>query len=634
MNSKVNIFLVFLCFSLNVFSQSTFRLEKTKTFFPDWKELEDENIDWYYLIVPENYNKPKAKKIKLAVSVLRSSNATSNSSIIFLQGGPGGSAITSLWRWLDHPLRKVVDIILIDIRGTGFSEPQMCPDLGQSFLKILSENQTSEEDEKEKVAVSMKCQENLIDNGIDINSYNSISVSKDLNALRKSIEISQWHVYGVSYGTFLSQEYAYHFPDDVKSLILDSSISDISDYYDRNTSNYLGSLNKLFDACRNNTECNEEFPNLKEIYFSVIRDLQESPLTVDVDSNMIPSGVFTYNAEDFKIAIHQSLYQREMIEVLPLLIYQFHERKKNSLGILVGAFSGALSLDYGTYYCFTCSEAISNNNINDYYDDASKSTKLKGGLSFYKSDFDVCQDWNKKANTNSDVGRYSQNNEFPVLVFSGGLDPITPISLANETVKNYRNARLILANTFGHVPSLSEAGNEIVTDFVSEEKIIKPEEYSSENIKFVPKVYINKGIYNFGTDINNFDWLFFTPLFVGIFILISFLFYFFLELKNTEQKVLNYSSLVSTFLGLAGIGLLIFSVYDSSETNFYILVFGLLNKYSFIFIFLKLFAFSSLVSILCYLLLFFKVKNRQYYIIFTFSLLVVNAYLFYWGILL
>ena len=131
---------------------------------------------------------------------------------------------------MDHPLRKSHDIILVDLRGTGFSEPKLCPDLGKKFFEILSKNQSEEQDVKDKVKVSLECRQDMINQGLDLNSYNSTSVANDLHALKNVLKIQKWNVYGVSYGTYISQNYAKIFPDDVQTLTLDSSIPNISEY--------------------------------------------------------------------------------------------------------------------------------------------------------------------------------------------------------------------------------------------------------------------------------------------------------------------------------------------------------------------------------------------------------------------
>ncbi|MDR2458299.1 MAG: alpha/beta hydrolase [Clostridiales Family XIII bacterium] len=187
-----------LLYTINLTAKNN--LEKTESFFPDWHEIIQENIDWYFLEVPENLDNP-GKNIKIAVIRLKSTENQSSNSTVFIEGGPGGSAIGDLWRWLGHPLRKENDIILLDIRGTGFSQPELCPGLGNSFLEIFARNDSPENDEKSKTELVIKCKDEFIKKRIDLSSYNSKSIAKDLNALKEAFNYDEWNIYGVSYGT-------------------------------------------------------------------------------------------------------------------------------------------------------------------------------------------------------------------------------------------------------------------------------------------------------------------------------------------------------------------------------------------------------------------------------------------------
>lgn len=629
MKKLLILFLSFFCI-FNIYSQSFIRFEKNETFFPDWRELKDEKIDYYKLSVPENYDNPSGRKIKLAVTVIHS-KSIKNNPVVFVQGGPGGSTISGLWRWLGHPLRDTGDIILIDIRGTGFSEPTMCPDLGKKFFEVLSKNQTPIEDEQEKVKLSIECQQDLINSGVDLNAYNSFSVAKDLNTLKSVLKIDKWNVYGVSYGTFLSQTYANLFPNDIKSLILDSPISDISNYYAENSFNYQTSLNLLFKKCEEDSLCNKEYPNLQQKYNEVVNELIENPITVEVDKSVSKSQKFTYNSEDFKIAIQQSLYQNKLIELIPLMIYQFKDRNVNSLSVLVKAFSGALSLDYGTYFCFTCSEAIPKSNSFHL----KNNNNLK--LSFYKSDVDVCRLWNKNVITNSSrfAEPWLKNNNYPVIVFSGEFDPITPKVFAELTVKKYNNSRLVFANSYGHGPSFSRNGNEILKSFVNENrqnsgKII----FGNNKTNFITNIHLNKGVYNVATSINSFDWLFFTPLFISTLILLSFMCFGIIKFKNINFDLTIIITWITILICLVSLIFLGYSVFKTSLLNSYILAFGLMSAYSFLFFLINLGFLMSIITVSIFIINYKKQKDiLQYFSLVLFSLLVLNMYMIYWGFL-
>ena len=46
--------------------------------------------------------------------------------MLYLEGGPGDSALASIEVWLNSPFRQTRDIVLLDQRGTGYSDPRLC----------------------------------------------------------------------------------------------------------------------------------------------------------------------------------------------------------------------------------------------------------------------------------------------------------------------------------------------------------------------------------------------------------------------------------------------------------------------------------------------------------------------------
>ncbi|RTZ01738.1 alpha/beta fold hydrolase [Flavobacterium bomense] len=627
--------LIFFLISTVAFSQT--KLEKTKTYFPDSKDLKKEKIDWYRFTVPENWDKSDERKISLAVSVLKCKKDLKKEPIVFIQGGPGGNTIEGISFWVSHPLRENHDIVLVDLRGTGFSEPKLCPDLGKKLFQILSKNQSKEQDVKDKVQVSLECKQDMIDKGIDLNSYNSISVINDLHALKTELKISKWNVYGVSYGTYISQNYAKIYPDDIRALVLDSSIPDISEYYTNNTENYILSLNKLFKSCKENSEYNKQYPNLEDVYYSNITNLEKNPITVDVDKTIIPSGKFTYNAEDYKTAIQQSFYDKRLIEVIPLLIYQFRERNTATLASLVQAFSGALSLNYGTYFCFTCNEVIPFNNLQKYDSISSSYNKLHGGISFYKSDFDVCNEWKKKEKNTKNILSLRNNNPFKVLILSGGFDPITPSYFAKKTADNFnQNVQIINGYTYGHGLGFTRSGSFIINNFFENKPITDSlrQYFDKKEIKFKTNITLNNGIIGMTGDINTKQWYYFIPLLVSL--LIIFVLSIFSLTKMIVKK--NKSNITTLLFFLTSMSLLIFvvsialGVYNTMNDNFYLLAFGLSSSWNFAFIIYKISLFLSIITFIISLIKVFKNNIPLYFMMFL-SIGIIHYYFISWNFL-
>ncbi|RVU91203.1 alpha/beta fold hydrolase [Flavobacterium columnare] len=642
MKKIIKLFLLLNLFITPLFSQnSAVKLEKTTTFFPEQEEINQDNIDWYFLTVPENWEQLSGKKIKIAVAILKNTSKNKNSNpVIYLEGGPGGSAIEGIWSFLKHPLREKSDIVLVDVRGTGNSLPKFCPDLGKKILEILAKNQNAVEDEKQKTLAAMACKQDLISRDIDLNAYNSKSIAKDLNALKLALKYKNWNVYGASYGTYVAQVYANDFPNDIESLILDSSIADIGNYYNGNSENYVSSLNKVFTACENDPNCNKQYPNLEKVYYETIEKLTKNPITVGVDKKIIPSGNFTYNAEDFKVAIQQGLYNKKLIQVIPLLINQFNKGDKNTLSSLVAAFSGALSLDYGQYYCVSCNEAIPNNSLEKFNSTAQKFEKLKGGLSFYKSDFLVCDKWN--FGTTNKKGLNDLSNlatlKSPVLVFSGAFDPITPAKNGIVIADRFENSYLINAPISGHVPSFSKMGSQVVNEFIQNpSKKPDAKEFETNNkVRFINEVEINGGVSNFGNSLNEFNLLFFAPLFIAVVVMLVAIFSFsfgFFKMQEARDKLLKVFIVFTSIVGLFIIIQLVLALNNTAQDNFYILAFGLPNQYGYLFTLQWLFIGLVFVSIFYFLMKIKSISDASIMATILFSLVLVGVYFQYWGFL-
>lgn len=642
MKLKIHILAILILYTIGLFSQDeTAKFEKADCFFAEASQIfEGLNIDWGYVNLPENWDTPNGKKIKIAVAVLKSKNGSTNADpLVYVDGGPGESGVQKIWYFWNSSIQENRDIVLVDLRGTGFSEPSLCPDLGKEFFKILALNQTKESDEHQKQKAALACKEDLLKRDIDVNEYNSKSISRDLHEIKKVLGFATWNVYGISYGTQIAKVYAQHFPDDISALILDSSISDINNYYTNNTSNYINSLTKMFDACKQNPECNQQYPDLRKTYFSVIEQLSKKPIKIEVNEDLIPLGQFTYNVEDFKIAIQQSLYQKDVIEVLPPIIAAFKKENKFVLSALVESFSEALGLDYGHYFCVTCNEVIPKNSHVDYTKDAAQYDGLKGSLSFYNSDFKVCKKWNNNNeitdNLNDTIVNSLASFEAPVLIFSGDYDPITPATNGKQLAEIFPNSTLVEFKNYGHVPSISKIGFQTVADFINNDFKVKNTELKQE-LNFASNLSHNNGILGFAKSLGEFDILFFSPLFIALLILIISIVAFSISFikrstKSGTEKSMNLLMLLTSLTGLITFSLLAFTTNNVANSNELILVFGLPGEYNFIFIIQILFVILIIISLVFFILKLKKIPNAIVFSSILFSHVLLTTYFVYWG---
>ncbi|MFA0960191.1 alpha/beta fold hydrolase [Roseivirga sp. BDSF3-8] len=643
--SKLIKLLMILALSFNMFGAvaQTVKYEETTSFYPEKPELDENGILWGYLTVPENWNEPEGNRIKIAVSIIRNweKNPDANA-VVYIQGGPGASAIENIEVWRRHPLRVKNNVILVDIRGTGFSEPRLCPELGRKFMEILAKDQSEEEDELQKASAAMSCKQSLRDRDIDVEAYHSLSVAKDLNALKQQLGYENWNVYGASYGTYMAQAYASVFPEDIRTLTLDSFIDDISHYYTENTSNFMDGLSRVFSMCENDPECNRNFPELEKVYYETISELEKSPITVEVSEDEVSSGEFTFNTEDFKVSVQQALYNKKLVEVIPLLIYEFKNRN-DALGNLVKSFSQLLAMDYGLYYSVSCNETLPNNSYEEYLKNAGKYEGLNGPISFYKSDFSVCEKWNTNRPDSTFVNidiTPVQNADYPVLILAGEFDPITPLRNARNAVRKLKDGQLLTGYTYGHTPGFSSAGYEQTEAFINNypEQKLNVEAFKEEKeIHFATNVARNAGIAKMGNSLRQPDPIFFLPILIAVLIMVFFVVFYTVKLirkkyPTKQDKVIRILLALCSLVGLIGIIQLALAIIQVLDQNYFILAFGLPVEFKFIFTLFNIFLGLLALAVLFFIIQLKKINQKTVVFSVIFSNIILCIYLVYWGI--
>jgi len=225
-----------------------------------------EAVDCGYLLVPENRSDPNSPTIELAVAIVRSP-APLPDPIIYLEGGPGGSALAAPEAWYDAAFRANRDIILIDQRGTGYSRPTLnCPEL---------------DDAEETLPAVQACYDRLVGEGIDLAAYTTVENAADINDLRLALGYDQVNLYGISYGTRLGLEVAENHPEGVRSLIIDAVYPQNVNAYLESAQNTQEVFEAVFDTCAADAACNAAYPDLAGVFYQLIDDLNAQPATYD-----------------------------------------------------------------------------------------------------------------------------------------------------------------------------------------------------------------------------------------------------------------------------------------------------------------------------------------------------------------
>lgn len=291
-----------------------------------YPEVEGETMYCAELTVPENRQNNTGAVATLAVVVIKSQSAPDGVPVINLEGGPGGSATAAADAWYVSALRELGDIILIDQRGTGRSEPSLNCD------EFTDESTTFEnfmDDAGEvAIAIEMACRERLEAEGIDVGAYNTRENAADIADLVRAMGYDSVNLYGSSYGTRLALVVMRDHPDVVRSAILDAVYPFGIDEHSEQTPNGEIAITGVIDACMQDATCNAAYPDLMNVFVTTVNNLNDDPLWVydyEFEEEIPLTG------DDLVNMIFSMLYDTEQIGLVPYLIYTSYERDAATL---------------------------------------------------------------------------------------------------------------------------------------------------------------------------------------------------------------------------------------------------------------------------------------------------------------
>jgi pimeloyl-ACP methyl ester carboxylesterase len=155
--------------------------------------------------VPRNHENPGGGRFKLAVVVVGSvQQPPLPDPVVYINGGPG-SPLTILADRQDRtPYAPNRDLILVDQRGTGRSEPKLCPHLDGALLDSAAEvaaTNPSDDALAKRRAVCAACRAEATEHGFDLKDFGTSVTGADFEWVRRALRIERWNVYGESYGT-------------------------------------------------------------------------------------------------------------------------------------------------------------------------------------------------------------------------------------------------------------------------------------------------------------------------------------------------------------------------------------------------------------------------------------------------
>ncbi len=263
------------------------------------------NLSCAWLTVPEKRQAANSASINLFVLRISSPSQGTKPPLLYLAGGPGDAATVDLGWWLHLGWHGDFDIILLDQRGTGRSQPTLnCPEF---------------DDGNDSVAL-LACRNRLSESGITLSAYHTTSGAQDINDLLNASGIDAVNIYGKSYGSRLALQFARLYPQRVGAMVLDGPFPPSANVLEGLAVNTHGALQKLLADCRLDQDCQTAFPQLETRFLRTIEGLNKQPAQIE---DIFPGVTVQMDGADFLSYIRFLLGDAARLPYLPAIIDAF-----------------------------------------------------------------------------------------------------------------------------------------------------------------------------------------------------------------------------------------------------------------------------------------------------------------------
>ena len=194
-----------------------------------------------------DWERPDGPSIDLAVARRQASGPhATGETLLFLPGGPGGSGVNAVRdnpQLLTPEISRRFDVVSFDPRGVGRSHPVLCDAgvLAEPYPQIPRSQTEFDALKEHNRRLGESCREHT---GVLFDHLDTLSVVRDLDAIRAALGVRQTSLYGTSYGTLLGQQYAERYPHRVRALVLDS----VMDHSVRTAEQFVRTQSVSFEA--------------------------------------------------------------------------------------------------------------------------------------------------------------------------------------------------------------------------------------------------------------------------------------------------------------------------------------------------------------------------------------------------
>lgn len=375
--------------------------------------------------------------------------------IFVFEGGPGGGAATLAAQRIPMFRRFQTDrdVVLIDQRGTGGSNPLDC--------------EAGDEEKEDLEAIDVypvgRFRTCLAELKADASLYTTGIAMDDVDDVRAWLGYGPINLWGGSYGTRAALVYLRQHEATVRSVVIDGVAPPdmrIPLYMARDGQR---ALDRLLDDCgKDVTGCGAAYPELRATVDALWKALAARPTVTFPHPRTAKPTTVTMSQRLIASIVFQSLYTPEISALLPQLLTD--ASRGHFEGLLALAFSTDLpkgAMSAGMFLSVVCAEDMPRITPEDI---ARETAGRFIGTAMFETQVKPCEFWPKGTVTDEFFAPVSSSK--PVLIFSGENDPVTPPVWGEHVHQTLPNSRHIVVPGAGHITLMRGCVPELVGAFL------------------------------------------------------------------------------------------------------------------------------------------------------------------------
>ncbi|HYX74041.1 MAG TPA: alpha/beta hydrolase [Steroidobacteraceae bacterium] len=412
------------------------------------------------LEVPENPAEPHGRQLGLHVARVGAISRRKQPDPLFVLAGGPGAAAGAFYASVAPAFARIQrdrDIVLLDQRGTGGSNPLECTEPAD-----LAERAS----EDEIVAATRACLASLAGRA-DPAYYTTSLAVQDLERVRVALGVDRINLYAASYGTRVAQQYLRRFPARVRSMILDGVVPIAEPMGATSAIDAEAALQDILRRCAQEAYCRGRFGDPAADYRAVRAALagNRAVAVSIVDPASGEARRLSFTAETLASVLRLLSYVPEYAALLPLLLHAGAQQDYAPLAsqYLMVERAYAETIATGMHNSVVCAEDVpffAAHPIERAHLAATYlGTRQLDGLEA------VCRVWPRGA---ADEDLHAPlHSDVPALLLSGSDDPATPPAYARAVAGDYTHKLDLVLEGFGHGQLTSPCVDRIMAQFIA-----------------------------------------------------------------------------------------------------------------------------------------------------------------------